>query len=76
MVKGVQVVSATSYAFAINALTTNFVSAKIFAKQKNVAWSKPVQGSYKMNADASFFSDGFGAAGVVLRNCRGEAVAG
>ncbi|KAM0896557.1 hypothetical protein ACQ4PT_023111 [Festuca glaucescens] len=76
MVKGVQVASATSSAFAITALTTNFVSAKISAKQKNVAWSKPVQGSYKMNVDASFFGDGSGAARVVLRNCRGEAVAG
>jgi ribonuclease HI len=57
-------------------LIANFVSSKISAEQKNVAWSKPVQGSYKMNVDTSFFSDGSGVAGVVLRNYRGEVVAG
>lgn len=33
-------------------------------------------GSYKLNIDASYHEDGFGAAGVVLRDHRGEAVAG
>jgi ribonuclease HI len=33
-------------------------------------------GYYKMNTDASYFSTGSGAAGAVLRNSSGEAIAG
>ena len=40
-----------------------------------MAWSKPMCGSYKMNIDTSFLDNGYGAAGVVLRNSSGEAIA-
>jgi ribonuclease HI len=46
------------------------------AKEMAVVWSKPPPGSYKLNIDASFHSDGTGAAGVALRNHKGEAIAG
>ena len=39
-------------------------------------WAKPAHGKYNLNIDASFHSDGLGAAGAVLRNHRGEALAG
>lgn len=43
-----------------------------------VAWEKPCLGSrsYKVNNDASLFNDSSGATVVVVRNCRGEEVAG
>jgi ribonuclease HI len=50
-------------------------AVKPMAKEKAVVWSKPPPGSYKLNIDASFHSDGTGAAGLVLQNHNGEAIA-
>ena len=41
-----------------------------------MTWVKPPAGSYKLNVDASFYLDGTGSSGAILRNCSGEAVAG
>ena len=46
------------------------------AKEKDINWVKPRPGSYKLNIDASYHVDGSGAVGVVLRNYKGEAIAG
>jgi ribonuclease HI len=43
---------------------------------KEVIWRKPARGEYKLSIDASFHSNGRGSVGVVLRNDRGEALAG
>jgi ribonuclease HI len=40
-----------------------------------VAWIKPYPGSYKLNIDAAYYTDGPGAAGAVLRNNKGQAMA-
>jgi hypothetical protein len=77
VVKGGEVASPASSAFSINALAASFCAAKPMAKEKVVVWwSKPPLNSYKLNIDASFHSDGTGAAGVVLRNHEGEAITG
>jgi hypothetical protein len=47
-----------SAAFAIQALTSNFGVVKHNAKEKVVRWIKLMTGSYKLNVDASFHSDG------------------
>uniref|UniRef100_A0A8R7VAZ7 RNase H type-1 domain-containing protein n=2 Tax=Triticum urartu TaxID=4572 RepID=A0A8R7VAZ7_TRIUA len=39
-------------------------------------WTKPSRNTYKLNVDASFSENGTGGAGAVLRNDRGEALAG
>ena len=39
-------------------------------------WQKPQTGLYNLNIDACFFDDGVGAVAAILRNCRGEAIAG
>lgn len=39
-------------------------------------WQKPVPGSYKLNIDAALFDGGIGAIAALLRNYRGEAIAG
>ena len=54
----------------------NYCSVKKNVKVKEVSWSKPMPGSCKLNIDASFHVDGSGAAGAVLRNHKGEALAG
>uniref|UniRef100_A0A8I6X629 RNase H type-1 domain-containing protein n=1 Tax=Hordeum vulgare subsp. vulgare TaxID=112509 RepID=A0A8I6X629_HORVV len=51
-------------------------SVKLIEKAIETSWSKPPQGSNKLNIDAAFFEDGTGAMGAVIRNDRGEAVAG
>lgn len=43
---------------------------------KEILWEKPGSGCYKLNTDAAYFEDGTGAAGVVLRNDHGDAIAG
>ena len=64
-------------AFAIYALTANFeTSQKVSVQAKKVPWSKPARGRLKLNIDASFYADGSGSVGAVLRNDRGEVVAG
>jgi hypothetical protein len=77
LVKGEKVADPSRTAFAIGALTSNCVLASSEkAKRKEVLWSKPTRGGYKLNTDAAFYPDGWGAAGGVLRNDEGEAVAG
>jgi ribonuclease HI len=39
-------------------------------------WVKPGANSYKLNIDACFFPNGTGATGAVLRDDKGQAVAG
>ena len=39
-------------------------------------WEKPPHNTYKLNVDATFFPNGTGATGAVLRNEKGEAMAG
>ena len=62
--------------FAIQALTLNYGGPAKGAKPHEIMWSKPAPGSYKLNVDACFFSNSTCASGVVLRNEKGEAVAG
>jgi hypothetical protein len=76
IVRGESVSTPTSAAFAINSSTANFGAAKHTAKEVCAAWEKPLKGAYKLNVDASFHMDGTGAAGAILRNCKGEAIGG
>jgi hypothetical protein len=57
---------------AINSLTTNFGAARPNAKEKEVSWVKPLAGTFKLNIDASFHSDGACAARVILRDHKGK----
>jgi ribonuclease HI len=41
-----------------------------------IRWSKPEKRNYKLNVDASFHPNGWGAVAAVIRNDLGEAVAG
>jgi ribonuclease HI len=43
---------------------------------KEIRWKKPGLGFYKLNTDASYHDNGEGSVGMVLRNDRGEALAG
>ena len=64
-------------AFAIHALTANFEAGqKNAVRPKKIVWSKPPAGKLKLNIDASFYADGSGSVGAVLRNDRGEVEAG
>lgn len=74
-VKGNRVKLPPSSAFAIQAITANHaVHATVHASE--LRWQKPAPGNYKLNIDAAFFEGGVGAAAAVLRNYRGEAIAG
>jgi ribonuclease HI len=76
-VKGESVAGAKQSAFAIQALASNFISAAPASSMaRDISWSKPPRGAYKLNVDANFHTNGRGASGVVLRNDRGEAIAG
>ena len=67
----------TRTAFAIQALTSNFMAGqKSTAKPKEVMWSKPTAGKLKLNIDGSFYANGTGSVGAILRNDRGEVLAG
>jgi hypothetical protein len=70
-VKIEHVASPTKYAFAINFMISNYGAAQSNAKQVLDSWVKPLAGTYKLNIDALFHSDGSGAAGVVLRDHKG-----
>jgi ribonuclease HI len=76
LVKGENVSPPKSSAFAINALAANFGAVKHSAVEREVKWSKPPRGHQKLNVDASYHLDGSGSAGIVLRNDKGEAIAG
>jgi hypothetical protein len=75
IVKDVSVTTPTRTAFPINALAANYGAASEKAVRRDTVWNKPLMGYYKMNTDASYFSTGSGAAGAVLRNSSGEAIA-
>jgi replicative DNA helicase len=70
LLKGGRVSSPGSTTFAINALAANYEVARLKSQLNEVMWSIP-----KLNIDAAFHSDGSGAACVVLRGGKGEAVA-
>jgi ribonuclease HI len=75
-VKGEKIRPVTSTTFSIKALTANYGVACGISVQKDYDWDKPPRGSLKLNVDASYFPDGSGAAAAVLRNDKGEAIAG
>ena len=65
-----------STAFAVHAITGNSTAKPRDNIAVTFTWEKLGQGSYKLNTDASFFENGVGAIAAIIRNCRGEAVAG
>ncbi|XP_047079825.1 LOW QUALITY PROTEIN: histidine-rich protein PFHRP-II-like [Lolium rigidum] len=75
-VKGERVSPPKNSTFAIKALTANFGASQGKAKEKEFKWVKPMKDKLKLNIDASYFADGSGAAGGVLRNEKGEVMAG
>lgn len=74
-VKGKYVADPTRTTFSIQALTCNFGRAHN-SEPRQTVWTKPARNSYKLNVDAAFSENGTGGAGAVLRNDRGEAIAG
>jgi hypothetical protein len=54
----------------------NYCDAYENAEQKEVIWNKPQLNVYKLNIDACYFLNGSGAAGAIIRNDKGEAIAG
>ena len=48
----------------------------LFRSPHEIPWCKPTSGTYKLNVDACFFPNGTGALGVVIRNDKGEPIAG
>lgn len=75
-VKGKSIQNPSSTAFAIQAITSNSSSATDQKKVEKIGWVKPPSNHYKLNVDAAFFYGRTGAAAVVLRNSKGEALAG
>jgi hypothetical protein len=62
---------------AIQALISNFIpTASPSSVERDISWKKPSHGTYKLNVDAAFHSNCRGAAGAVLRDDRGDAIAG
>jgi hypothetical protein len=76
MVKGENVAPLERSAFSIQALTVNYGAAETTKAPKAEVCYKPPPNHYKMNIDACFFPNGFGAIASILHNSRGEAVAG
>jgi hypothetical protein len=74
--KGESVANAKSSAFSIHAITANYGEATHATAPKVNGWTKPPPKTYKLNVDASFFSSGIGTAAAVIRNSKGEAIAG
>ena len=75
-VHGESVAPPPQSAFSILGLATNFKGAELVKTPKEVRWQKPMFNAYKLNIDAAFLVNGSGAMGAVLRNHKGEAVAG
>ena len=75
-VKGENVAPPDHTSFAIQALTLKYKGAASGATPHEISWSRPVPGIYEANIDACFFPNGTGASGIVIRNDRGEAIAG
>lgn len=75
-VKGETIAPPNRTSFSIQALTLNYKGAAEDATPHEIPWSKPPPGTYKVNVDACFFVNGTGASGAVVRDYKGEAVAG
>jgi hypothetical protein len=75
-VKEERVASPISSPFSIQALTVNYGHATGKAVSRDIVWSKPPLGQYKLNVDAAFFPSGGGAVAAVIRDSKGEAIAG
>jgi hypothetical protein len=75
-VKGERVASPVSSPFSIHALTINYGHATGKAVPREIVWSKPPSGQYKLNVDAAFFPNGGGAIAAVIRDSKGEAIVG
>jgi ribonuclease HI len=76
MVKGENVAPLKRSAFSIQSLTVNYGATNTTKAPKAEVSCKPPPNHYKMNTDACFFPNGFGAIASVLHNSRGEAVVG
>jgi hypothetical protein len=64
-VKGECVAGPRRTAFAIQALTSNFIpAASASSVVRDISWNKPSRRTYKFNVDAAFHSNGRGAAGA------------
>jgi hypothetical protein len=69
-VKGESTTPASSSAFSMQALTLNYSSVPEKPTLREIIWSSPPGGSYKMSVDASYFPGDNGAAAAVIRNGR------
>lgn len=74
--KGATVKNPIDSRFSIHAIASNH-TGRI---PENITfferWVKPTPGSYKVNTYASFFEDGSGAITAIIRDSRGQAIAG
>jgi hypothetical protein len=75
-VKGESVSPPKNSAFAVKALTANFMAAKTKSAEKEIKWFKPLRSFLKLNIDASYHNDVSGPAGMVLQNNKGEVLGG
>jgi hypothetical protein len=65
-VNGERVAGVRQSAFAIQALTSNFIpAASASCMVRDISWSKPHRGTYKLNVDDNFHYNGRGSVGVV-----------
>jgi hypothetical protein len=71
LVKG-ESVSPPKPAFAIKAITANYAAAKKNSVEKEIKGQKPNRGNLKVNIDASYYPNGSGAVGGVLRDSKGD----
>lgn len=62
--------------FGYLAITRNYQAVPSSSIPHEILWGKPSRGSYKLNVDAYFFKNSFGAVASVLRNDISEALAG
>jgi ribonuclease HI len=76
LVNGEKVAPLDRIAFSIQALAANYRGAQTLAVPKELVWQRPQLSSYKLNIDACFIPNGSGAAGAILQNSNGQAVAG
>ena len=54
----------------------NYKGAASGVDPHEIKWAMPSPCTYKLNVDACFFPNGTGASAAILRNYRGEALAG
>lgn len=74
--KGVKVKPPMNSAFSIHAIASNYAGQLTDGSMDVVRWTKPPAGTYKVNTDAAYFEDGSGAIVAIIRDSRGQAVAG